>query len=606
MTATRSLVAAIVGIDGSGKSTAFHGALGVLAARMRVVGIGSSVWSGGPNEPLHERLDIPLSRGTAAVGRWAKAVHWQRLYKYLKFFELAEQAQLCEYAASHDRPDVILTDGQPLINTAAWCAARFYKHELVDDDAELCHVLEYLAGDRSIPARSLPHYLRHSWQLVACNTLRLAQLKRPDIVFFLETSPAMAMARIRARGVPLQVHETEAFLTDLDRAYARVCRLVHERHGVALLRIPSGEMSQAAVVQTVADTAEEHAMDMHAGDTAGQSRPGSIAVIATTMSGSIQDQLKVPLLEPEFRARTARPVQVYAADSHPQAQALAHEVVAAGGRLLVSAGGGGTFNAVLEGAHLEGGVPPDLRLAFLRKGSADLIGKVLGIPDQLPAAVQAIVDGIESDHCIAADVLAVDAAVPGGAPRRRHLIGFGGFGIFGEVPRISETRLIKVYKGLLGTLFGDLGPFYVAIICSTLWWLSRHLTGHVRPSILVLDGNKLPSATWASVFVLNGDLGEEFPLGKSLLLSSGDFRVVALRYRGVYQTLRQMMACRSGAILDSPERYGAIVRTVRCLEVRPASRRPYMVNVDGLRMLTQGPVHISVSGQVRLVAGWKR
>jgi hypothetical protein len=31
--------------------------------------------------------------------------------------------------------------------------------------------------------------------------------------------------------------------------------------------------------------------------------------------------------------------------------------------------------------------------------------------------------------------------------------------------------------------------------------------------------------------------------------------------------------------------------------------RQYMVNVDGLRMLTRGAVRVSVSGRIRLVAG---
>ncbi len=46
-----------------------------------------------------------------------------------------------------------------------------------------------------------------------------------------------------------------------------------------------------------------------------------------------------------------------------------------------------------------------------------------------------------------------------------------------------------------------------------------------------------------------------------------------------------------------------MVRTVRRLTVRPTEARPYMVNVDGGRMLTRGEVRISVSGQVWLITG---
>jgi hypothetical protein len=103
--------------------------------------------------------------------------------------------------------------------------------------------------------------------------------------------------------------------------------------------------------------------------------------------------------------------------------------------------------------------------------------------------------------------------------------------------------------------------------------------------------------------VLAGDLGPEFPLGRGLPLGSGSFRVIALHYRGLRQALRQIRAARRGTILDEPESYGAVVRTVRRLTVWPTKARPYMVNVDGLRMLTRGEVRISVSGQVWLIAG---
>jgi len=282
---------------------------------------------------------------------------------------------------------------------------------------------------------------------------------------------------------------------------------------------------------------------------------------------------------------------------------MAHAIVAEGGRTIVSAGGAGTFNAVLEGAHLNGTVPSDLHLAFLRKGSADLIGKVLGIPDQLPAAVEAIVEGIEAGHRVQADILAVETTEPDGQVQRRHLVGFGGVGAFGDVPRFTESRLIKVYKGVLGSLLGDLGPFFVGLALAAGWWQLQRAFGRVPPMSLTLDDHHVPPETWGAVLVLNGDLGPEFPLGQGLRLGSGSFRVIALRYRGLRQALRQIKAARRGTILDEPESYGAVVRTARRLTVRPTEARPYMVNVDGGRMLTRGEARISVSGQVWLISG---
>jgi len=119
---------------------------------------------------------------------------------------------------------------------------------------------------------------------------------------------------------------------------------------------------------------------------------------------------------------------------------------ASGSRAITSeiVAGGGRPSSPRRRRHVQrgaGGLPrrrcraADRQLAFLRKGSADLIGKRLGISNELAAAVEAIVEGIELDRCIDADVLAVEATTPDGRPERRHLVGFGGFEVFGAVPR---------------------------------------------------------------------------------------------------------------------------------------------------------------------------
>jgi len=599
----KPLVASIVGMDGCGKSSTFRGALKILAGRIRVVGIGEQVLSGGPDEPLKERLDIPLSRSAQIIGRLAKGLRWQRLYKNLKFVELTERTRIRDYVTTHDPPDVILTDGQPLVNSAAWSVAHFYKEELLGDDEELYQALRYLAGEETIPLRQLPLYLRRAWQLVLLNLLRLGRFRPPDMIFLLDLDPAVALARIRARGELLQVHETEAFLGELGRGYARVCDLFQERRGIPLTKIRVDQVSLEEVVKIVADVVSEHVLSGPNIETTDRPQPGPIEVIATTISGSIQDQRKVQKIGPEFQSRTSRLVRVHVAGSHADARAMAHAIVAGGGRTIVSAGGAGTFNAVLEGAHLGDTVPSDLLLAFLRKGSADLIGKALGIPDQLPAAAEAIVEGIEAGRCVQADILAVETTEPDGRVQRRHLVGFGGMGVFGEVPRFTESRLIKVYKGVLGSLLGDLGPFFVGLALATGSWQFQRLFGRVPPISLTLDDHQIPPETWGAVLVLNGDLGADFPLGRGLPLKSGSFRVIALRYSGLRQALRQIRAARRGTILDEPESYGAVVRTVRHLTARPTEARPYMVNVDGLRIVTRGEVRISVSGQVRLISG---
>ncbi len=596
------LVVSIVGIDGSGKSSAFEGALASLSSEITVVGIGDRVVAGGPGEAPRDRVDLPRARLEQAVGHLAKGLRSPVLYKNLKLLDLTERTRLVDHVARHDAPAVILCDGDPLVNTAAWAAARFARERLSSDDA-LDEGIALLTREERVQLRALARELRRSWQLVALNRLRLGLFAYPDLVVLLGIDPAAALIRVRARGRPLQAHETETFLAELGVAYERVCGLLEQRRGIPVVRLQVDELSPEQTVERVVEAIRVERERLAGRDADGQT-VGRIDVVATTMSGSIEDQRKVGRIGPELRAITTRPVRVHVAGSHAEAQSLAHDAVRRGGRLLVSAGGAGTFNAVLEGAHLDGRVPDDLRLAFLRKGSADLIGKRLGIPDTLPEAVQAIVGGIESGDTVAADVLTVTATTPTGEPVTRNLIGFGGLGVFGDIPRFTESRAIKAYKGVLGQLFGDLGPFMTGFVLATAYWNVERIRGRCPRMTLTLDGDALPPATWVSVILLNGDLGRDFELGRDLDLASGSFRVIALRYLGPRATVRQAAACKSAAVLDDPDRFGAIVRTVRTLAVQP--ERPdhvQMVNVDGLKLLARGGVTVSVGSRVALVPG---
>jgi hypothetical protein len=137
-----------------------------------------------------------------------------------------------------------------------------------------------------------------------------------------------------------------------------------------------------------------------------------------------------------------------------------------GARILISAGGSGTFNAVVEGCYDAGVSLDDLRLGFLRKGSADLIGKVLQMPDNIGDAIEVFINSIKEDQFLACDVIQASSAR--GDAKERRFVGYGGAEIFGEIPYITENRFMKYYKGVLSQLFGDLGPFFVGTSLTVL------------------------------------------------------------------------------------------------------------------------------------------
>lgn len=329
-----------------------------------------------------------------------------------------------------------------------------------------------------------------------------------------------------------------------------------------------------------------------------------IDVITTTISGAISDWKKIDSLGTEFKKYYSGPSKVHIVNSHAEAQAKTQEVIREGSRIIVSAGGAGTFNSVLEGCHRKSGLPKDLRLAFLRKGSADLIGKALKIPDDLSKAVRIIFQGIEKDRSIPTDVIEVEGIDINDNQWRRHFIGFGGVGVFGDIPYFTESRVTKYYKGILGSLFGDRGPFIVGANCALIKHHIDNLLRRTPRFRLVADDLYIPPNRYNSVVILNGDLGKDFPLAKGIPLGSGYFQTVAMRDLGFFASYKQIIHCWRGDIFDYSEKLGTkFFKIKKELKIIPEDSRQYMVNIDGLLMRTKGTIRYHISDRVKLITG---
>ena len=125
-----------------------------------------------------------------------------------------------------------------------------------------------------------------------------------------------------------------------------------------------------------------------------------IDVIATSISGSIKDWGKVKYIVPLFNKHGYENVELITVDSHAAARNRAKESIQSGTRIIISAGGSGTFNSILEGCCDSGLDLKKLQLGFLRKGSADLIGKTLGMPDDINQAIKVFADSINDSISI--------------------------------------------------------------------------------------------------------------------------------------------------------------------------------------------------------------
>ncbi|MCP3686230.1 MAG: acylglycerol kinase family protein [bacterium] len=313
-------------------------------------------------------------------------------------------------------------------------------------------------------------------------------------------------------------------------------------------------------------------------------------IITTTISGSVKDWKKIDVMKEVFLKYYSGKVNVHIVNTHKDARNKANELVRKGKKIIISAGGAGTFNSILEGLYVNNKLSKGIILGFVRKGSADLLGKALKIPDELDGAAKIICDSISKKKMIEACV--VEVRTEGTI---RHFIGFGGVGVFGDVPHFSESRINKYYKGFLG-LFGDRAPFFVAVNLSIL----KHFLGRAKQFEFVVDRKKIKQQKLLSLIISNGNLGKDFPIGNELALGEKRFKALFIEDKGLFYTFKQLMAIWKGdCVLQSVK--SQYVKDK--LTVIPKNKKKYMINVDGLALVTNNRSTFSLKDKVKLISG---
>ncbi|MBU1700637.1 MAG: hypothetical protein KJ970_11780 [Candidatus Eisenbacteria bacterium] len=325
-----------------------------------------------------------------------------------------------------------------------------------------------------------------------------------------------------------------------------------------------------------------------------------IDIIATTISGSIQDWKKVERIVPLFRDQGFDNVQLHEVDTHKAAREKTSQILTEGGRIPISAGGSGTFRNVLEGCIDSGIALSEIRLGFLRKGSADLIGKVLDMPDKIEEAVRVFAESIERRSTLPCDVLLAESVE--GNVTSIHFVGYGGAEIFGRIPYYTENRYIKWYKGILSQFFGDLGPFTTGMILSLGERLSKGPFGGQGRWKIHVDGHDVAEDRYQALIILNGYLGPELSF-TSDPLGSGHFHLFAMRDIGIRKLPQQATRARSGKIMEDPEAWGMQSYLIRnCLELSPSKPKPFPANIDGSTMICHRGLRVRIVDRVPLIS----
>jgi len=211
---------AIIGVDGSGKSTCFKKLFEKLTNK-NIAAIGDKVLVKKNNEIFISKLW--MSKLKVFLGARVKRIKNRKLYRILKFLELLLRVKLSHKIDRIYTPEFIITDGTPAINIMGW--GHYYCPEIYSNEL-LVEVIGYMTGEK-IPRHRKAFFKKHSHELLLINRLRI-KFRIPDIVFFLKVSPEIAMERITSRNEELQPHETVEFLNNLQESYIKVCQLLEE------------------------------------------------------------------------------------------------------------------------------------------------------------------------------------------------------------------------------------------------------------------------------------------------------------------------------------------------------------------------------------------
>jgi deoxyadenosine/deoxycytidine kinase len=218
--AFHSKTIAIVGIDGSGKSTCFRLLFDSIGYE-NIAAIGDKVMAKKNNELF--KINLWQSRLKNFLGARVKRLKNRKLYRIFKFIELLLRVKLLYKIDSKYAPELVITDGAPLINILGW--GHYYCPEIYSKEI-LIEVVGYMTGNK-IPKHRKAFFKKHSREILLINRLRI-KFHIPDQVFFLKVSPDMAIERISHRNEDLQPHENKEFLNNLQESYAMVCKLLKE------------------------------------------------------------------------------------------------------------------------------------------------------------------------------------------------------------------------------------------------------------------------------------------------------------------------------------------------------------------------------------------
>lgn len=267
----------ILGIDGSGKST-------VTAALPRILAAESGLVAGSASEafcvvapgedhlaprfcpdglPMAARLSVRLKRAAKRL------VDRPTLYPVFKLSQMLSQDSAARTLAQRYEPAVFVSDGNAFLSTTGR-AANYLRAAsqgenvgMTAPDAEdLRAVFSYIFDDATVPEESrqkLPRIERGKLIFKMNNLLRLRAVWLPDVVIFLDLSPAVALTRIKSRMQKIDRHENLSDLTQAREMYLKTLEAFQKyRSYKAAHCIRVDDLTVGQTVAAVVDVLKPH------------------------------------------------------------------------------------------------------------------------------------------------------------------------------------------------------------------------------------------------------------------------------------------------------------------------------------------------------------
>lgn len=254
---------AVLGIDGSGKSTVARilaplaaGRLGVRAAH---AGAGFGVVD--PDQDLAAEgfaaRGLPVSARLAPAlrraAKWCAGLVW--LYPAVKLVQMLVQDLAARRLARRYRADVVFMDGHALL-----CAAgRWVNYAGGASPDRLLALLDFVRGG-PLPPGTGPwaslrlRVMRRALHLAAAFGLDLAWL--PDAAVYLDVPPGEALERIARRGAPRDRHENAPDMAQAREAYLASLAALAARGALGVHVLASGRWSAGETCARALDAVE--------------------------------------------------------------------------------------------------------------------------------------------------------------------------------------------------------------------------------------------------------------------------------------------------------------------------------------------------------------